>query len=83
MMTYLNETYGDQFEIYRNIDSLQCIIKTNSVVGNLYFKSKQTYSQIKRSYLYLLEVRSIGVSAGRGGLACCNSWGHKESDTTE
>ena len=24
-----------------------------------------------------------GVSAGRGGLACCGSWGHKESDTTE
>ena len=20
---------------------------------------------------------------GYGGLACCNSWGHKESDTTE
>ena len=24
-----------------------------------------------------------GVGDGRGGLACCNSWGHKESDTTE
>ena len=24
-----------------------------------------------------------GVGAGQGGLACCNSWGHKESDTTE
>ena len=23
-----------------------------------------------------------GVSDGQGGLACCNSWGHKESDTT-
>ena len=23
-----------------------------------------------------------GVGDGRGGLACCNSWGHKESDTT-
>ena len=20
---------------------------------------------------------------GQGGLACCDSWGHKESDTTE
>ena len=26
---------------------------------------------------------SPGVSNGQGGLACCNSWGHKESDTTE
>ena len=23
-----------------------------------------------------------GVGAGQGGLACCNSWGRKESDTT-
>ena len=24
-----------------------------------------------------------GVGDGQGALACCNSWGHKESDTTE
>ena len=24
-----------------------------------------------------------GVGDGRGGLACCSPWGHKESDTTE
>ena len=24
-----------------------------------------------------------GVSDGQGGLSCCNSWDHKESDTTE
>ena len=24
-----------------------------------------------------------GVGAGQGGLACCDSWGRKESDTTE
>ena len=24
----------------------------------------------------------LGVSGGHGGLACCNSWGRKESDTT-
>ena len=24
-----------------------------------------------------------GVGDGQGGLACCNSWGHKELDTTE
>ena len=24
-----------------------------------------------------------GVSDGQVGLACCNSWGRKESDTTE
>ena len=25
----------------------------------------------------------LEVGDGQGGLACCNSWGHKESDTTE
>ena len=24
-----------------------------------------------------------GDGDGKGGLACCDSWGHKESDTTE
>ena len=26
---------------------------------------------------------TLGVGNGQGGLACCNSWGHKQSDTTE
>ena len=26
---------------------------------------------------------SPGAGDGQGGLACCNSWGHKEWDTTE
>ena len=26
---------------------------------------------------------TLGHGDGQGGLACCNSWGHKESDTTE
>ena len=26
---------------------------------------------------------TAGVGDGQGGLACCDSWGHKESDTTE
>ena len=27
--------------------------------------------------------RPQGVGNGQGGLVCCDSWGHKESDTTE
>ena len=27
--------------------------------------------------------QALGVSDGQGGLACCDSWGRKESDTTE
>ena len=26
---------------------------------------------------------ALGVGDGQGGLVCCDSWGHKESDTTE
>ena len=26
---------------------------------------------------------TLGVGDGQGGLACCDSWGSKESDTTE
>ena len=26
---------------------------------------------------------TLGVGDGQGNLACCGSWGHKESDTTE
>ena len=27
--------------------------------------------------------QAAGVSEGQGSLACCSSWGHKESDMTE
>ena len=27
--------------------------------------------------------QTLGVGDGQGGLECCDSWGHKESDTTE
>ena len=26
---------------------------------------------------------TLGVGDGQGGLACCSSWDHNESDTTE
>ena len=27
--------------------------------------------------------QALEVGNGQGGLECCSSWGHKESDTTE
>ena len=27
--------------------------------------------------------KQVYMLSGQGGLACCDSWGHKESDTTE
>ena len=32
---------------------------------------------------FLTITTTPGVGDGQGGLACCDSWGHKESDTTE
>jgi len=34
-------------------------------------------------YIYLCVSQTPGVGDGQGGLACCNSWGRNESDTTE
>ena len=38
-------------------------------------------------WYYRLDGRRFGltlrVGDGQGGLACCDSWSHKESDTTE
>ena len=31
----------------------------------------------------LMDVSLSEVGDGQGGLACCDSWGHKESDMTE
>ena len=30
-----------------------------------------------------MSLSKLGVCDGQRGLACCNSWGHKESDMTE
>ena len=30
-----------------------------------------------------MDMSLAGVGDGEGGLACCNSWGRKESDMTE
>ena len=30
-----------------------------------------------------MNLRTPGVGDGQGGLACCDSWGHKELDKTE
>ena len=36
-----------------------------------------------RSDLSLSELQELGVGDEQGGLACCNSWGRKESDMIE
>ena len=39
-------------------------------------------SQSTKSYYIYIGI-TPGVGDGQGGLACCDSWGRKESDMTE
>ena len=58
LVTEVTRTYhGDHFEIYRDKEPLCCITGTNRVVGQLYFKNKQTK---------LIE-KEIGIVIIRGG----------------
>ena len=38
---------------------------------------------LQRVGLILVSMLAPGVGDGQGGLACCDSWGRKESDMTE
>ena len=31
----------------------------------------------------ITDLMDTGIGDGQGGLVCCGSWGHKESDVTE
>ena len=50
-------------------------------------KEEGTTEDEMAGWHHLLDGREFGwtpeVGDGQGGLACCNSWGRKESDTTE
>ena len=35
------------------------------------------------AYSMEMSLGKLGVGDGQGGLACCDSWGRKESDMTE
>ena len=35
------------------------------------------------TYSMDMSLGGLGIGDGQGGLACCGSWGHKESDMTE
>ena len=45
-----------------------------------FLRLTQAYHLTWNDPYYIL---NVGVGDEKGGLACCGSWGHKESDTTE
>ena len=46
-------------------------------------KSHTCACHYERKELQSTEEWTLGAGDGQGGLVCCNSWGRKESDTTE
>ena len=55
--------------------------KVTSLLFNMLSRLVITFLPRRKHFLILLTV--INVGDGQGGLACCDSWGRKESDTTE
>ena len=62
MVTYHNQTYGDHFEIYRNIESLCCVTETNMVLEDNYI-SKTNKSREKEIRFVITRGRGLGGRA--------------------
>ena len=69
--------------LMRRVDSLQKTL----ILGGLGARGVGTKEDEMPGWHHWLDgresQRTRGVGDGQGGLVCCDSWGHKESDTTE
>jgi len=72
----MNLTVISAFTSLLNKVSVSLIIKVGSS-GLTDWRKKKNYKQD------FLNTVTLGVDDGQGGLAYCDSWGHKESDKTE
>ena len=67
----------------RRTDSLEKILMLGKIEG----KEKETTEDEIVGWHHRLDghefEQALGVGDGQGGLACCGSGGHKESDMTE
>ena len=67
--------------LMRSVDSLEKTLMLGGIEGR-----RRRGRQRKRwldGITDLMDVSLSEVGDGQGGLACCDSWGHKESDMTE
>ena len=62
----------------RRADSLEKTLMLGKIEGR-----RRRGQQKMRGLDGITNSMDMGVSDGQGGLACCDSWGRKESDTTE
>ena len=72
----------DVQEFFNTCKSINVIYHINKLkYRNHMIISIDTEKASDRAFYRVLKMP--GVGDGQGGLACCDSWGHKESDTTE
>ena len=64
--------------LMRRVDSLGKTLMLGGIGGR-----RRRGRQRMRWLDGITDLWTPGVGDGQGGLACCNSWGRKESDTTE
>ena len=81
MMLKLKLQYFDH--LMRRVDSLE----KRLMLGGIRGRRRRGWQDEMAGWHHWLDGRESewtpGVGDGQGGLACCNSWGCKESDTTE
>ena len=74
---------GSYGHLMQRVDSLEKTLMLGGIGG----RRKRGCQDEMAGWHHQLDGRefewTLGVGDGHGGLACCNSWGHKESDTTE
>ena len=78
-----------------NLPKLQDTKSIHKIHLHFYILTMKNQKEIKESIPFTIATKNkclginlpkektLGVGDGQGGLVCCDSWGHKESDTTE
>ena len=73
--------------LMRRVDSLEKALMLGGIGGRRRRGQQRTTEDEMAGWHHWLDGRESGwtpgVGVGQGGLACCDSWGHEESDTTE
>ena len=64
--------------LMRRVDSLENTLMLGGIGGR-----RRRRRQRMRWLDGITDSMDVRVSDGQEGLVCCDSWGHKESDTTE
>ena len=75
--------YSRLLTLMRRVDSLEKTLMLGGIGG----RRRRRRQDEMAGWHHWLDGRefewTLGVGDGQGGLACCDSWGRKESDTTE